>query len=307
MANIPHLTAPALRYFIEVSKCGSISLASSHLNVATSAISRQISGLEEQLGTPLFERRPRGMVLSAAGEMLAAYARKVLLETDRVLAEIKDLEGLQQGKVSIACTEGFAMEYLPVCIAQFQRQYTQIQFKIDVYPPAHVSDAIRNGDADIGVTFSLNPSPDINVAFRQPAPILAIMAPNHPLAHKKSVSLSQIAAYPLALPYRDTTVRQLFDICASRQQLAIEPAFTGSYIAALTQYTIHSGGISLFGEISVRNLVKEQRLVALPIRDRGMDIRNIEVQTLMGRTLPKAVDVFLGFLIQSLPGENELK
>jgi hypothetical protein len=55
----------ALRYFLEVVRCGSISEASQRLNVASSAISRQISSLEETLDTVLFERRPRGMVLSA--------------------------------------------------------------------------------------------------------------------------------------------------------------------------------------------------------------------------------------------------
>lgn len=304
MANMPHLTAPALRYFLEVSRSGSISSASAHLNVATSAISRQIAALEEQLGTPLFERRSRGMELSAAGEMLAAYARKVRLDTDRVLAEIKELDGLKRGQVTLACTEGFAMEFLPLSIARFQQQYDQIQFRLNIYPPAEVSQAIRNGEADIGITFSLNPSPDINVAFRQSAPVMAVMAPHHPLATKKAVTIAQLAAYPLALPYRDTTVRQLFDICASKQQLVIEPALTGSYIAALNQYTINGGGISLSGEISVRNRVKDGQLVAIPIRDQGMGIRNMEIQTLTGRTLPKAVEAFLSYLIQSIPDND---
>ena len=66
----------ALRYFLEVAQVGSLTEASVRLHVATSAISRQISGLEQTLGTPLFERQPRGMVLTAAGEILAVHARR---------------------------------------------------------------------------------------------------------------------------------------------------------------------------------------------------------------------------------------
>jgi DNA-binding transcriptional LysR family regulator len=86
-----HLQETALRYFLEVVRTGSISEASTRLNVASSAISRQIAGLEEALGTPLFERRPRGMVASAAGEMLAAFAFRTALEADRLVQDIEKI------------------------------------------------------------------------------------------------------------------------------------------------------------------------------------------------------------------------
>jgi DNA-binding transcriptional LysR family regulator len=66
----------ALRYFLEVARSGSLSKASEHLYVAVSALSRQIAKLEEEVGAPLFERRPRGMVLSDAGRLLVGYAPK---------------------------------------------------------------------------------------------------------------------------------------------------------------------------------------------------------------------------------------
>ncbi|RQW63522.1 LysR family transcriptional regulator [Vibrio viridaestus] len=304
MAVKHQLTAPALRYFLEVSRYGSISEASLHLNVASSAISRQISGLEDHIGTPLFERRPRGMVLSAAGELLAAYARKLLLETDRVIGEIDALEGLQTGHVSLAATEGFAMEFLPYAIAKFRHEYPGIQFKLAVYPPKEVSSAVINGDADIGLTFSLKPTPDIRVVHTQPAPILAVVPPDHPLANKKQISLRQVVAHPLALPYPDTTVRQLFDICASQQQLQYEPALVSNYMSTLNQFTINHCGISLSGEISVRRLMKANIVRGIPISDKGMGIRNIEVQILAGRTLPRAVKSYLDFVIEEMKQDS---
>ncbi|MBF9000912.1 MULTISPECIES: LysR family transcriptional regulator [Vibrio] len=304
MALIHHLTAPSLRYFLAVAKFGSISEASTHLNVASSAISRQISGLEEQLNTPLFERRSRGMTLSAAGELLAAYARKVSLETNRVMGEIDALEGLEKGKVIIASTEGFSMEFLPFCIKEYQEKFPGIHFQVDVYSPKDISKAIQNGEADIGLAFSLTPVPNIRVIHSQPAPIRALIPNNHPLANKKRVSLRQICAYPLALPYADTTIRQLFDICASQQGLEYEPAFTSNYMAALNQYTVSGAGISLAGEISVRLMSQHHKLKVIPISDKGMGIRNLEVQVLAGRTLPKAVSSFSDFVIEQVRQSN---
>jgi DNA-binding transcriptional LysR family regulator len=127
------------------------------------------------------------------------------------------------------------------------------------------------------------------------------MHPEHALATKKKVSLSQLTAYPLALPYPDTTVRQLFDICTSQQQLSYQAIFVSNYLSALNQFAINNDGLSLSGEISVRRLVQGGRVKAIPITDKGMGIRNIEVQVLTGRTLPKAVQSFADFLIGHLP------
>lgn len=295
----------SLRYFLEVAKTGSISEASSRLNVASSAISRQIASLEESLGSPLFERRPRGMVLSTAGELLMAHTRKISLETDRVVSEIQALEGLHRGHVILTCTEGFAMGFLPRVIYQFRRKYQGIHFHLDVRPPQDVTRAIKNGDADIGLTFSFSPHEGILVSHRQPAPMYAVIPLNHPLADRQQLTLAQLQPYPLALPYQDTTVRQLFDICCSQQQLNFEPVLVSNYMAALNHFSILGGAISLSGEISVRTMIDEQKLRIVPIRDRGMNVRNVEVQTLMGRTLPKAVQAFLQCLIEALPQQEQ--
>ncbi|QUX97287.1 LysR family transcriptional regulator [Marinomonas sp. CT5] len=296
----------ALRYFLEVARYGSISEASVHLNVAASAISRQINNLEDILGTTLFERRPRGMELSAAGEMLAVYARKNALESDRVVSEIAALEGLNRGHVNISCSEGFAMEFLPRNIANFRKKHEGIHFHINVSSPAEVSRRVSHGDADIGITLNLSPAKDIQVAYRQPSPVVAVVHPSHPLANKKTVTLAQLQPYPIALPEENTTVRQLFDICCSRLNLLFDPVLVSNNMATLNRFTTYEGGVHLAGEISMRHQIAAKELIAIPIRDRGMDIRNIEVQTLTGRTLPAAVRVFLDYMIEKLQSEKNM-
>lgn len=296
----------AIRYFLEVSKHGSISEASIHLNVAPSAISRQIAGLEDILGADLFERKPRGMELSTAGEMLAVYARKNALESDRVVAEIEALQGLYKGRIKLACSEGFAMDFLPRLIANFRKQYNGIHFHIHVSAPADVSKRVSHGDADIGITLTIAPAKDIYVVYRQPSPIMLLVHPNHPLAKKKSITLSQLQPYPIALAETNTTVRQVFDICCSNLNLLFEPVLESNNIAALNHFSQFEGGAHFGGEISGRHQIASKNLVAIPIRDQGMNIRNIEVQVLSGRTLPPAVKVFLNYLVEKMQFEDSL-
>ncbi|WP_309680183.1 LysR family transcriptional regulator [Polaromonas sp.] len=296
-----HLQETALRYFFEVARCGSLTEASERLHVAASAISRQISRLEQALGTALFERHPRGMVLNPAGEILAMHARRASLDAERAIKEILALQGLRTGKVRIAASEGFANEFLPPLIVAFRARNEGIVFELNVEPPAQVSARVRDGDADIGLKFSRAPDKEIKVEYRQPAPVLALMRHDHPLARSRSVTLARMSAYPVALPAPDTTVRQMIDMECSRQQLLIESVLTSNNMTILHNFVVHGGGISVSGEVSVRHLVAAGVLKAIPIRDRGMDGRDIEVQTLVGRTLPHAVQSFLDYLKQRLP------
>jgi len=292
----------ALRYFLEVVRCGSIREASQRLNVAASAISRAIAQLEALLGVQLFDRHARGMIPSAAGEVLAVHALKSAHDSERVVHDIQALRGMQRGRVRIAATEGFALEFIPRLTSDFVKQHPGIQFHLGVHPPAECTRRVLHGDADIGITMSRTPENGIQVEHAQPSPILAVMRPGHPLTRSKQVSLSQLLAYPIALPEPDTTVRQLFDIACSRQRLNFEPVLTSNYISSLFGFLRHHpDGVTIAGEISIRYQVERNEVACVRLRDRGLDLRNIEVQTLVGRTLPSSAQAFLKFLKERLP------
>ncbi len=295
----------ALRYFLEVVRSGSLTEAAGRLHVTASAISRQIALLEDALGVPLFERRPRGMVPSAAGELLAAHARRAALEADRVVSDIRGLQGLRQGRVRIASSSGFAVEFLPRVIAEFRQRYMGIQFDLQAMGPAEVSIALLQGDADIGLTYSRTPQRGIHVQYQQSASVFAIMRPDHALAKFDRVTLAQMHSYPIALSMPDTTVRQLFDIACSNRSLVFEPVLLSNRFETLANFVLHSGGLSISGEMTVRDRVQRGELHAAEIHEKGMRGRAVELQTLADRTLPEVVRVFLAFLQERLPADVE--
>lgn len=241
------------------------------------------------------------MVPTAAGELLAAHARHAGMDAERTVKEIQALQGLRQGRVRMVATEGFANRFLPSLIVDFRQQYGRVVFSVAVATPAEVPLRLREGEADLGLTFSRAPEKDIWVEHRQPAPVMAVMRPDHPLAKSASLTLARLSGHALALPSEDTTLRQMIDIACSRQQLHLEPALTSNTMALLHGFVLQEGGVSISGEVSVRHLVAAGEMVAVPIRDRGMDLRDIELQTLAGRVLPHAAQSFLEYLKQRLP------
>ena len=296
-----HLQDTAMRYFLEVVRSGSVSEAALRLNVSASAVSRQIAALEEVLQMPLFERRPRGMVASAAGELLAVHARRHAMEAERVVADIQALQGLRRGHVRVAASAGFAFEFLPHAIAAFRTEHPGMQFQLTAASPAEVTHAVKNGDADLGLTYSRAAVRDIDVLHRQSSPVIAIMPPDHPLARFASVTLAQMHPYPMALLDEGNTARQLFDIASGQRGLVFEPVLESGQFDALVRFVLHGGGLTLGGEVTVREYVRRGQLHAATIRERGMNARSIELQALSGRALPRGVRAFAEHLRALLP------
>lgn len=289
-----------LRYFLEVVRCGSISGASLRLNVASSAISRQIAKLEAEIGAVLFDRRPRGMAPSPAGRLLADYARRTALEADRAIAEIRELPNLNQGTVKVAAMEGSAMDLLPHAFLTFNRKHAGVRFDLTVLAPSLVTRRVREGDADIGITFSLAPERDIRIEYALRAPALALMSSDHPLAGRHSIAIGELKGHPLALPTPDTTLRQLFDLTCAAEGLLIEPVLVSNYMPTLNSFARAGGGIALTGRLSVARRLAIDRLALVPIDNPGMQERRVEIQTMAGRTLPHAVKAFLDHLIEEI-------
>ncbi|SAI13113.1 LysR family regulatory protein [Bordetella ansorpii] len=291
------LQSPALRYFLEVVRSGSVTEAAERLDVAPSAVSRQIARLEKEMNTLLFERHARGMVPNAAGELLAAHAKRTRQDIDRLNGDILALRGVRQGRIRLVCTEGYAFGFVPALIASFRREYAGIRFELQAVSQHDIPLRIRDGEADIGLTLSLTSHNDIRVELRTPAPVMAVVAPDHPMARKRTLSLAQLAPYPMALPDRASTLRQLLEISCSRQQLVYDPVFTSSHLDALITFAAASGGVTFCGELAIRERVKRGDIVCLPLRDREMNERHFEVQTLAGRPLPEACKAFIAHVI----------
>lgn len=298
--TLRQLQEPALRYFLEVARCGSISAAAEHLHIAGSAISRQIARLEQTLGTKLFERHARGMVPTAEGEILAAHARRMMLDSEKAIEDILAVRGLRAGRVRIVASEAFANDFLPPLVAEFQRRHAGIVFEVNSAPPQTVSQLVRNGEADIGIKFSQEPDRDVDVQFRKSAPVVAVMRADHELASRDALELACLGPWPLALPAPETVLRQMFDIACSHRQLNVTPAFVSNNMVALHNFVLAGGGIAVSSPHSVRRLVEGRRVAAVPLRDPVLDLRQFEVQTLAGRSLPVAVGAFLELLKRNL-------
>lgn len=295
------LSETAVRYFLQVVNSGSISEAALRLHVVPSAVSRQISRLESEMGAQLFERQSRGVMLSPAGELLAAYARRTLLDAEQVATQISALGVRSTSLIRIACTEGFASHCLPQAILAFREQWPQCSFHLNVASSSEVTRQVRETEVDIGFSFSLGLARDIHIAFSQPAPIYGLVAPGHPLAGLGELSLQQVVQHPLALPGPGTTIRQLLDLYCSREGLNYQTLLDSDHLESLLGLCLAGAAVTFSGELFVRERLRSGALVALSVPQMVGSERSIEIQTLARRPLPEHMQAFIEHMTGVLP------
>lgn len=200
-----------LRYLDEIARAGSIRKAASRLNVAASSINRQLLALEEDVGAPVFERSPRGLRLTAAGELLIDHVRQTLKDSARVRMQIRALRGLVHGEVRIVTVGSLAVGFLAAMVRDFHGRHPQVRLTVRVRSLEGIIADVESGEADLALAYDVPKGPRLRRMTTVELPLYAAMAPDHPLADRFSLRLADCLAFPLALAEPDMSLRALFE------------------------------------------------------------------------------------------------
>ena len=273
--------AAALRYVDEVARAGSIRQAAERLNVAASAVNRQILKLEEAFGVQLFERLPRGMRLTPAGEIVVRHVRATLFDFDRARGEISELKGVKSGLVRIACLDSLLAHVLPEVITDFSRKHPAVAYLVESGVHGRIVHLVADGDADIGVTFDLEPHPELVFSADIPMPIMATMAASHPLAGRREVSVGECAAYPLLLQQDTHPIRSQIDVELQILHKLRRPLVACNNMVLLKQLVVNGLGVAFYTPIGFLNELEAGSVRAVPIA--GAAISSLRIGLLLHR------------------------
>lgn len=142
------LDLDVLRSFVAGVEMGSFALAAQRLSRSTSAISAQLKKLEEQAGQPLMRKAGRGLVLTPAGEIMLAYARRLLALNDEAVQAVQG-SGLEKGWIRFGMQEDFGESLLPSILGQFSRAHPQFCLDVKVARNQQLIDGLAKGELDL--------------------------------------------------------------------------------------------------------------------------------------------------------------
>lgn len=287
------LYAPAMRYFAAVAEAGSIRAAARQLNVASSAVNRQILWLEEALDLALFERLGRGLRLSPAGEVLLAHVRRTYSDFEGTVAELDALKGLRRGTVSVATVESVADSILPQIIGSFRKSYPGIHVSVTVTSALQATGMVERAEADIGFTFDPPRTSALTTAFAHELVIGAVMTPDHPLAsHAGDLTLADCLRYPLALPAKGLSLRTRIDAALSRLPGNIRTYVEANSLSFMRALTRRGAVVSFQTKIGLEADLAGGLLVFRPLSDAPLQADRLAVVTSSLRALGLAPGMF---------------
>ncbi|MGV8833375.1 MAG: LysR family transcriptional regulator [Devosia sp.] len=292
--------ASVLKYFVEVARSGSIRKASEEVHVATSALSRQIRKLEDELGTPLFERFSDGLRLTHAGEIVLRHATETLRQFEAMRSDLGEMRGKKTGRVHITCLDSLAVQFLPEFVRKFHRQHPAIDFRIRTASYNNIFRLLTEGDCDIAITFDLGRPHELDLISAVKMPLMAIVAADHPLARQKQVTLQECAQFRLLLQLDNEVMSSMIAWEIGALDRVIR-TFVATNNQMLLKPLILSGeGVAFFTCLGLLKELEAGEVKALPIAGLRLNSMQVGIVTPSRRQLTGATQVVVEALSTEL-------
>jgi DNA-binding transcriptional LysR family regulator len=269
-----------------VARTGSIRKAAEKLRIASTALNRRILEFEKEIGTPLFERLPRGVRLTAAGEILVATIRRSLSDLTSAGSQIEQLRGLVRGMVRIACAESAANDLIPETIARYQERYPGVQFQMLVGSTAPLMAALLEDEADLMLAHDPPSSDQLNIIVSVRQPLCAMMRLGHPLAGRDTLRLADCQPYPVALGAETFGSRKLINALLAKSRLSLRVAMESSAVQPQKVFARDTDAICFQYQIGTLRDVRYGELVAIPLTDPALMTGVLVLASRAGRILP---------------------
>jgi DNA-binding transcriptional LysR family regulator len=187
-----------LRYFLAVGEDQHYGRASRRLGVAQPALSRQIQDLEKEIGFKLFDRMPRGVKLSAAGELFMGDARRILKEVGEATARAARVARGQSGTLRVGFAENASWRGVaPDSFRQLREQQPDADLQLQPASSLEQLDALRSGRLDAGfVNFMSRADPDLDQLIVGKQHVELAAPKRHPVTRLKKLRLRDLTDAP---------------------------------------------------------------------------------------------------------------
>jgi DNA-binding transcriptional LysR family regulator len=201
----------SLRTFLTVAKFRGISRALGEVNLTQPAVSRQIQGLEEYLGTQLFLRKGRFLALTEAGHILEHYSIQVFQLLKEAREEIDSLKGLIRGNLRISAATTIGIYMIPDILGAFKSQHPGIEISLAISNKEEVLRQVRAGTVDLGLAGPPVPFPEYTSHSFMEDDMVLIVSPQHRFATRDAVSSKVLTKDVFILRERGSGTREIVE------------------------------------------------------------------------------------------------
>lgn len=253
-----------LAAFVTVAEQSSFTRAAARLGYAQSSVTAQIKGLEDELGTPLFERLGKRVSVTRAGDRLLPYANQMLRLSDEIRRVVPDGEQ-PGGPLAIGAAESLCTYALPELLGRYRAKHPQVQILLHPWLCEPIRVAIRDNQLDVGLILDdVKEFPGLHTEVLRPEPLVLVAPMGHPLTRLRQVTATDLAGENMLHTESGCPYRIMF-----QELLAVEGVKLGSEqefgsIEAIKRCVSAGLGLSLLPRVTVERELQRGELRALP-------------------------------------------
>jgi DNA-binding transcriptional LysR family regulator len=283
--------AAILKYLEEVARHGSIRKAAEALNIASSAVNRQVLRVEAEIGAPLFDRRRNGVRLTAAGEILLRHVAETQAGFQRARAEMANLDGAVRGEVRIVSLESLLVRFLPTVVEEMAALYPHITFTVLNVDPSDIGEELSSERNDFGVLFVDKRHQGFDIAAEFRTAVGALMRPDHPLAKRRRLTLTDCARYPVVMLHDRWLLDAIMATEFAQSGARLSPRVVSNSIEFMRQIIKSGLGIGFFTPIGFLEEIRRGDLVHVPLAEKRLADSRIGILVPRRRELTAAARV----------------
>ena len=257
-----------LQVFHAVARHGSFTRAAEALFMTQPAVTFQIKQLEEQYNTRLFDRGHGRVTLTPAGDLVLAYAERILALADEMEARVGELTDELSGVLHLGSSTTISGYWLPCLIEGFKRRYPRVLPRVSVGNSQTIESHVMDRSLDVGLIEIVTDESSLERRSVGQDELQVIVAPGHPLANEKSVRAEQLAAYPLLHREPGNGIRDLVDQFFTAAGIAYDELNVAAELGSLSSVkhlAARGLGVGVVSRAAITNELKAGLLVGIPL------------------------------------------
>ncbi len=257
-----------LQVFHAVARHGSFTRAAETLFMTQPAVTFQIKQLEEQYNTRLFDRGHGRVTLTPAGELVMAYAERILGLTEELESRVGELTDELSGVLHLGTSTTIAGYWLPCLIEGFKRRYPRVLPRVSVGNSQTIEGRVMDRSLDVGLIEIVTEEPTLERRHLGQDELQVIVAPGHPLAAQPTVRADQLAGYPLLHREPGNGIRDLVDQFFSNAGIPYEDLNVTAELGSLSSVkhlAAHGLGVAVASRAAIGGEIKAGELVGIPL------------------------------------------
>lgn len=295
-----------LALFHAVAEMGSISGAAARQHISQPAVSKQIRELEGELGVALLDRLPRGVRLTAAGRLLADYARRwtgLEREAERAIAELR---GLQRGQLAIGASTTIGNYLLPPVLIEFHRRHPRVEVRLEIANTRAIQQALLEGSWELGFTEGIIETEDLESEVFHRDELVMVVPPKHRLLALRRVTARDLGKADWILREEGSGTRDVVERALRKHRIPARSTMALGSAEAIKQAVAAGQGVAMMSALVVRRELAAGTLVQVNLPEMTV-IRPLHLQRLRGRSDSPLRREFLAILAALLqPAGAEL-